>query len=236
MPGFYWERLCEEWALADLILANSEWSAHALAHQGVKSEKIIIVPLSIDIQTASARKLKNSGDSLKVLWLGSVILRKGIQYLVEAARELVEANIEFLVAGPIGISKDAIRTFPPNIRLLGPVTRDETAKIYGQADVFVLPTISDGFAITQLEAMAFGLPVIVTPNCGRVVSDGVDGFIVPPRNSEALAEVILRLCRDRDLVSELSRNALQTVKTFQIPSNAKLINQKALSRLSQFAA
>jgi glycosyltransferase involved in cell wall biosynthesis len=161
---------------------------------------------------------------LKVIWLGNVILRKGIQYLVEAAKALVSEDIEFILAGPLGISDQAIRTFPANIKILGRVTRDRLDQVYKQGHVFVLPTISDGFAITQLEAMAHGLPVITTPNCGRVVTDGVEGLIVPPRDSAALSEAILRLCRDRELLREMSRNALATVKHYDLPSNALLID------------
>ena len=107
--------------------------------------------------------------------------------------------------------------------MLGRVTRDRLGEVYRQSHVFVLPTISDGFAITQLEAMAHGLPVVITPNCGRVVTDGVDGLIVPARDSRALADALARLDADRELVREMSRNALQTIRKYDLPSNAKLI-------------
>jgi len=103
---------------------------------------------------------------------------------VEAARLLQSDNIEFLLAGPLYISGEAVRSFPANIKILGRVTRDKLGEVYSQAHVFVLADhFSDGFAVTQLEAMAHGLPVVVTPNCGRVVTDGVDGLVVPARDS-----------------------------------------------------
>jgi glycosyltransferase involved in cell wall biosynthesis len=170
----------------------------------------------------------NTDGNLKVLWLGSVILRKGIQYLVEAARRLQNQSIEFLLAGPLGVSPYAVQSFPPNMKLLGRITRDQLGEVYRQAQVFVLPTISDGFAITQLEAMAHGLPVVATPNCGRVVTHGVDGFIVPVRNSQALADTLAKLNDDRQLLEEMSLNALQTVKRYDLPTNARLIDMLAL--------
>ena len=127
-----------------------------------------------------------------MLWLGQVNVRKGIHYLMEAARKLEKENIHFDVVGPIGILSDAVASAPRNVTFHGPVGRDQTANWYRKADLFVLPTLSDGFAITQLEAMAHGLPVITTPCCGEVVSDGVDGFIVAPRDAEALAKTFLR--------------------------------------------
>jgi glycosyltransferase involved in cell wall biosynthesis len=95
-----------------------------------------------------------------------------------------------------------------------------------------LPTISDGFAITQLEAMAHGLPVITTPNCGQVVTDGVDGFIVPVRDSQALADAIARLDGDRPLLRTMSANTLLTVQKYDLPSNARLIGDLVSHRLA----
>lgn len=224
LPEAYWERLRAEWELADAVLVNSDWSRQALVKQGVAAERIIVVPLAIDLQHEDLGRPINPGGSLKVIWLGSVILRKGIQYLAEAARLLSNEDIEFLLAGPIGISNDALNSFPPNIRVLGRVTRDQLSHVYQQGHVFVLPTISDGFAITQLEAMAHGLPVVTTPNCGRVVTDGRDGLIVPARDGAALAAALMRLNSDRRLLMEMSRNALETVKRYDLPSNARLIN------------
>jgi glycosyltransferase involved in cell wall biosynthesis len=82
---------------------------------------------------------------------------------------------------------------------LGQIPRSETPELYRNADLFVLPTLSDGFGLTQLEALAHGLPVVATPNCARVVEDGVQGRIVPAADSQALAHAILSFadCPDR---------------------------------------
>lgn len=226
MPQSYWDRLSAEWDAADLVLVNSQWSADALAKQGVPAHKIIVVPLAIDFE--GCRPVLAKGP-LKVLWLGSVILRKGIQYLIEAARLLQKTKIEFLVAGPLGISDAAVKSFPANVKILGRITRDQLQQVYRQAHVFVLPTLSDGFAITQLEAMSHGLPVVATPNCGRVVTDEVDGLIVPARDSAALAEALARLDDNRDLLRAMSSNALLTASKYDLPSNAWLIEQLVMA-------
>src|SRR5215469_10691538 len=83
MPQGYWDRLHAEWNAADLVLVNSDWSAKALIFQGVPSEKIIVVPLAIDFKTDFGEEPIKPEGTLKVLWLGSIILRKGIQYLIE---------------------------------------------------------------------------------------------------------------------------------------------------------
>jgi glycosyltransferase involved in cell wall biosynthesis len=224
-PHEYWERLQAEWAAADLTLVNSEWSKQALEKQGVPADRIIVVPLAVDLHRWKPGAPIEAKGPLKVLWLGSVILRKGIQYLVEAARLLQDEEIEFVLAGPIAISDEALKTFPPNIKVLGRITRDHLDRVYRDAHVFVLPTLSDGFAVTQLEAMSRGLPVVTTPNCGEVVTHGADGLIIPPRDSVALAGALALLNQKRDLLQHMSRNALRKIAFFDLPQNALLINE-----------
>ena len=230
LPETYWQRLRQEWELADAVLVNSEWSRDALIQQGIPARKIMVVPLAIHIHPEHLSPPIQAVGKLKVIWLGSVILRKGIQYLIEAARLLADENIEFIVAGPIGISTEVCRSFPANVKLLGRVTRDQLTSIYEKGHVFVLPTVSDGFAITQLEAMAHGLPVIATPNCGRVVTDGVDGLVVPTGDGAALAAALARLNSDRPLIADMSRNALETIKQYDLPSNGRAISAEAQAR------
>jgi glycosyltransferase involved in cell wall biosynthesis len=150
------------------------------------------------------------------LFLGQVILRKGIQYLIQAARLLEWENIRFDIVGPIGISEAARASAPKNVFFHGRAVRDEAAKWYGQADVFVLPTLSDGFAITQLEAMANSLPVITTACCGEVVSDGVDGFVIPPRNDTALAVTLQRYLTKPELLGSQRASALDKSRQFTL--------------------
>jgi glycosyltransferase involved in cell wall biosynthesis len=213
VPEIYYSRLEGEWRLADRVIVNSNWSRSALLQNGVSAEKIAVVPLCYEqgsnAPTAAARD--SSKRPLKVLWLGQIVLRKGIPYLFEAAAKLKETDIQFIVAGRMGISETGLAAAPANVKVLGRVTHDEAVNLYAQSDVFVLPTVSDGFALTQLEAMSFGLPVITTPNCGDVVTNGSDGFIIPPRDSDALADAILRIDRDRELLHEMSVRALETV-------------------------
>jgi glycosyltransferase involved in cell wall biosynthesis len=211
----YWERLRAEWRAATLVLVNSAWSQAALVQQGVPPEKIIVVPLAYE-GGVQPRKAVNFDRPLSVLFLGNVSVGKGIQYLVEAAKMLLGEKITFTVAGPIAISKEAMAAAPPNLAFLGRITRDRLDEVYGRADVFVFPTLSDGFGITQLEAMANGLPVIATPRCGSVVQDGRNGFTVPPGDSEAIAAAVLRLARDRRLLAEMSASAQARAAHFSL--------------------
>ena len=224
-PAAYYQRLRQEWDLADVIVVNSEWSRNALISEGVVAKKIEVLPLAYegeavpetaDHSTLDIGPSTRISSPLRVLWLGQVNVRKGIHYLMEAARLVEGRDIHFDVVGPIGITRETVETAPSNMTFHGSVSRDLIADYYGNADVFVLPTLSDGFAITQLEAMAYGLPVITTPNCGKVVRDGINGFVVPIADAKALAEAVLRFDQDRGLAPRMSAECRDTVKGFSI--------------------
>lgn len=230
VPEAYFRRREREWALADRVVVNSEFSRQALIQQGVPSSKLSVIPLcyeaprprlSKDGRLLDGQRPKHPAPfpfsslrPLRVLWLGQVILRKGIQYLLQAARLLADEKVQFDVVGPIGISVEAVKSAPSNVTFHGQASRDQAGLWYQRADVFVLPTLSDGFALTQLEAMAHGLPVIATPNCGEVVANGVDGFIVPPRDAESLAGAIRHYLAEPDLLRHNEVAALKKVGQF----------------------
>ena len=220
-PAAYYERLRQEWDLADVIVVNSEWSRDALLSEGVPAHKIEILPLAYEGDPSCDEGIskisdQNSGKTLRVLWLGQVNVRKGIHYLIEAARMLEGRDIHFDIVGPIGIAREIVDSAPANMTFWGSVSRDLAADYYRKSDVFVLPTLSDGFAITQLEAMAYGLPVITTPHCGNVVTEGETGFIVPARDAKALAEGVMRFAQDRTLAHRISDECRATLKKFSI--------------------
>ena len=148
---------------------------------------------------------------LRVLWLGQVNVRKGIQDLVAAVRMLVDAPVRIDVVGPHGPLPPGL---PDNMVFHGAVARSEAGGWYEQADVFVLPTYSDGFALTQLEAMAQGVPVIATPCCGEVVEDGVNGWLVPAGDPQALAERIRQIARNPQCLAPMRDAAQQTAARF----------------------
>lgn len=227
IPEEFFERHEREWAIADRVMVNSEFTRDALLQQGVSGGKISVVPLCYQepevCQRSEVLKTRSRSDDrqpLTVLFLGQVILRKGIQYLVEAARSLEKEHVRFDVVGPLGISTLATRSAPTNLRFHGRCTRDDARRWYQEADVFVLPTVSDGFALTQIEAMANGLAVIATPNCGSVVTDGVDGFVVPPGDPESIARAIRRYLGEPALLERHRMAALRSKARFSLPALA----------------
>ena len=213
-PEPYFDRLQQEWHSADQIVVNSEWSRSALVEQGVCPEKIAVIPIAFQPRTiGTVRVMQNR---IKVLWLGALDLIKGLAYAVAAARMLVNAPVTFTFCGSLATNPTDLQ-LPTNASYLGPITRAATHEVYSTHDVFIFPTLSDGFGITQLEAMSNGLPVIATTRCGSVVEHGSSGFIVPASDPKAIAEAITAFLDDRNLLPTMSLSALQRVRSF-LPS------------------
>jgi glycosyltransferase involved in cell wall biosynthesis len=240
-PGFpaaYYERVRREWEVADVILVNSEWSREAIISEGASPNKIEVLSLAYeaDAQDGHEASLTRNASNklLRVLWLGQINVRKGIYYLVQAARLLEREPVQVLVTGPLQIHREFLAAAPANIRWLGPIPRNRVAQLYHQADVFLLPTLSDGFAITQLEAMTYGLPVITTPNCGRVVEHGRTGFIVPPRDAVALADAILRFVADPELAAAMAPRCREAAKSYSIEDYGNKLVEIVPRRESSF--
>ncbi|NMC11512.1 MAG: glycosyltransferase family 4 protein [Chloroflexi bacterium] len=199
----------KEWKIANVILCGSKFVAEGLINCGVSSDKCKIVPYAVDVDQYYPRKLdrEKRNDRLKILFLGEICLLKGIQYLYNAIELLDSKSIEVQAAGLITIKQDIAKKIGRKINLLGWLPRLEINRLLNWADVLVLPSICEGSAMVTYEALASGVPVITTPNAGSPVQDGETGFIVPIRDAPAIADRLLRLMKDPQLLHQMSQQA-----------------------------
>lgn len=202
LPATYWSQWRRECELADRIVVNSSWSRAALLGEGIPADKIRVVPLAYERPSGStgfSRRYPASFSStrpLRVLFLGQVNLRKGVEPLLDAIRLLSVEPIEFTFVGPIQISIPEDLANSRQVRWQGPAPRLATSQFYKDADVFLFPTFSDGFGITQLEAQAWKLPIIATQFCGEVVEHGKNGWILPEITPQSVAKSLRECLRD----------------------------------------
>jgi glycosyltransferase involved in cell wall biosynthesis len=226
-PAEYWACWRQECELADRIIVNSEWSGEGLMRSGVASEKVSVIPLAYETPDVGGQKSEvgaarsypgrfTQDRPLRVLFLGQVNLRKGIARLLQAARTLRDEPVEFWIVGPVQIGGAETAADNARVKWFGPVLRKETAEKYTAADVFILPTLSDGFAITQLEAQSYRLPVISSRCCGGVVEDGRDGMILKEPTAACIAAAI------RDCLADPNR--LRTMAAASCVQNAFTTN------------
>jgi Glycosyltransferase len=209
-PAEYWHDWRLECELADRIVVNSNWSRTALIKEGVPPPRISVVPLGFEPSAESLTfirqypKVFTKQRPLKVLFLGQINVRKGVLELLKAAEELVEEPIEFYFVGPRQFEVPETTRALSSIKWIGVSPRSEVAKHYKAADVFVFPTHSDGFGLTQLEAQSWKLPIVASRHCGEVVGDGVNGLILAEVSANEIARTLLRLLEDPQALQLMS--------------------------------
>jgi len=198
LPPRLVERARREAIEADAVLAPSAYVERTLIEIGVRPERIFVLPYGVrtDRFAPGPRRSRETGP-FRILYVGQISQRKGLSYLLEAVRRLGRSDIELLLVGSIVGAGAGLRSYEGHFRHLANRPHGELAEIYRSADLFVYPSLHEGSAQAIMEALASGLPAIVTANAGSVVREGVEGHIVPIRDVEALAHRIEGLYRDR---------------------------------------
>ena len=212
-PKAYWDNWRDEFLLADQILVNSDWSKDALIAEGIATEKIKVVPVAYEA-TKDTRSFQrhyprafSAERPLRVLFLGQVNLRKGVAQLLDAVKLLSDEHVEFWFVGPMQIDVPRELRLHPKVRWFGVAPRVAVDSYYRDADVFILPTLSDGFGLTQLEAQAWKLPVIASRYCGDVVRNGINGVVLGEVSGLGIAEVLREFLRSPEKLSGMSMRA-----------------------------
>lgn len=201
-------RIRREYRLADMVLAASEYAASSIRRaSGRESTAIAVLPRTHEHPVGQLRRRPANG-TVRVLFVGSIDPRKGVHHLARAVHELRAAgsDVELDLVGPSRSPEfeAVLRPFlSERVRLRGAVPREQLADVYGAADVFVLPSISDGFGMVVPEAQASGLPVIVTDRCGAQVRHGDQGLVVPAGDMSALRDAIGALVDDPGLRAQM---------------------------------
>jgi len=229
-PPGYWQQWRRECDLADHLVVNSEWSREALVDQGIAPQKIKVIPLALEPTAECATFIRSypreftSHRPLRVLFLGRICLQKGVHVLLRAIQLLHDAPIEFWFVGPIQVEiPDALRS-DSRVHWVGSVPRSQTANYYRKADVFIFPTLSDGFGLTQLEAQAWKLPVIASRFCGSVVEDGLNGLILPEVSSSAIVNALTTVLHSPQKLQQMSDSSHVSERFSLASIGASLVN------------
>lgn len=206
------KRRVDEYQQADYILMPSEFVKNSFIEMGFPAEKLLKVPYGFNQLSTPGSISKNEGEVFTVLYVGSISIRKGLRYLIEAFKKFKHPNKRLVIVGPEsdrrGISD---LSMPSEIVFTGELKSAELENAYKSATVFCLPSIEEGLALVIGEALSFGKPIITTTNSGasEIITDGKEGFIVPIRNSDAIAEKLELLADDKVVYNSMKEAASQ---------------------------
>ncbi len=193
LPEADYQHLVAETRMAKSFLVASTFTRKTLEEHGARSEAIRVIPYGVDCQRFSPDQTRTSGGRrLELLFVGRINQRKGIKYLLEALRLLRSEHVHLTVCGRVVDSLDLFRPFGDQVTLRPDVSPAELCAAYRAADLFVFPSVAEGFGQVLLESLASGLPILSTTHTAApdLITEGVEGFVVEPRRPDLLARHI----------------------------------------------
>lgn len=212
---------------ADKILCVAKWQIDAGIQRGIPEDKLQCVPLGVDMELFKKgdtdlikKELFIQNDTKIVLYVGQLIPRKGLNYLIESIPNILNKhkNIIFIIIGTGSHKKYLInlclqKNIQKSVQFLGGIDISQLIKWYSIADIFVLPSLKEGRPIVIYEAMSCELPIIATDAGGvsEQVENGYNGFVVKPGDSKALADNIAYLLENEDLRKNMCRNSRKRI-------------------------
>jgi glycosyltransferase involved in cell wall biosynthesis len=210
LPAVLIRRYEREYEACDKVLVYSTAAQRSFQPFPYAGKAVVVHP-GVDHELFVPPPAPRRDAVFRVCYVGRIEAPKGLQYLLDAWKRLALPHAELALAGHILPEMAWLRTEGPALRvkLAGILNREELARFYRQADLFVFPSMNEGLSLALLEAMSSGLPVVAAIGTGAedCVTAGQNGFLVPGRNPEALAETILWASAHRGDLPELGRAA-----------------------------
>jgi glycosyltransferase involved in cell wall biosynthesis len=237
----FWKQVLRDCEKADVLLVNSDFVKKTFIQNGYDKEKIRVSYLGVrrDFFGIKSNYEKIDGK-IKILYTGSFRILKGKEYILKAAKELYNRNIDckFIIVGDNDeVTQKTKKIKQENIKLIGHVLQDELKKYLATSDIYLFPSLCDGCASSGMEAMAAGLPVIATVESGLPIENRRNGIIIPSKDVNAIVDAIIKLKDDKELREKLGTAATRTIsknytweqysqKTFNV-YNELLINEES---------
>jgi len=201
LPESLIRRVQGEYDLCDWIIVLSSATRQSFAQFGFAEKTILVWPGVDHLLFTPPREIKPA-PLFRVSYVGRVEIAKGVGYLLEAWNRLGLPGAELVLVGMVRPEVETLlrRYGDTSVRLPGSLPPAQVANCYRDSSVFAFPSVNEGLGMVLLEAMSSGLPVIATDRTGApdLVTDGKEGFVVPARNVDALAERILWCYQHRD--------------------------------------
>ncbi len=216
------DKMLQEYEEAEHIIVPSKFVYESFVSQGISKDKLLRIPTGCGVNLSLFHgKIRKKVNKFRVIFVGLVGLRKGIQYLLDAWEQLdlPSSKAELLIVGVIEKNfVDFLRKRKKlnNVIFYGGIQQERLIDLYCNSSVFILPSIEEGLALVQAEAMAAGLPIIGTTNtgCSELIENNKEGFILPIRDSKAIAEKLLWCYNNQDECFEMGLLAQQRVQEF----------------------
>lgn len=212
----------ENLQIVDYILTASDFvkkSILGIEENKNVENKITVIPYGANTQQFSYKiRQYKSGEILRLLVVASISKRKGIEFLLDAMEKLKNEPVKLSVIGVSTTSNgqelvDRMNCME-NVEYIGRIPHEQICEYFDINDVFILPSLAEGSSLSVYEAMASGMPCVVTRNTGSVVTDGIDGIIIEVKNADSIVVAVEKFVQNPELVYKMSCNAQNTMNKY----------------------
>ena len=221
------EKEKKEYEIADFITVPTEFAKKTFLEKGFSENKIIKIPYGVSLSEFNSKNKKKKNTKFRIIYTGSVSVRKGVIYLLSAFTQLNLKDSELLIIGNIDDEiQHLIKKFRSNKDIIfkNSVKQSELSEYYLTSNLFVTCSIEEGLSMVQLQAMSCGLPLICTANSGgeEIIKNDVDGYVIPIRDLDTLKKKILFLYNNQSICNKMGKLAqLKVQRDFSWESYGK---------------
>lgn len=209
--------------LSDKIITISAFTSNSIQSKNIKRDRIIVIHPATELPKQPWKERYSDGKPINLLYVGYCTKRKGLEYLLRGINLIRDIDIVLDIVGDTNIEPRYVEYLQKLIESLdiqqkvkfhGLVSQERLYNFYETADIFVLPSILEGYGISLLEASRFGLPIVSTKSGAipELIRDRENGLLVPPADPEALTSAILEIISNRDLRCTIARKAWEETR------------------------
>ncbi len=209
------ERTKRELKAAQYFLVPSEFVGRSLEYSGIEKERIFYCPYGVDIREFAQKTyedLRRGSRAIRFIYVGGVKELKGISYLLETFARIPRNQASLTVVGKYDPSDEDTAPYAEIVNFTGSVLHSEIPEYLQEADVFIMPSLGDSFALAVMEAASCGLPLILSENTGAkdLIEEGINGFVVPIQSSESLEEKVRFFIEHPEQIEPMGKEARKT--------------------------
>ncbi|MCG2618075.1 glycosyltransferase [Terrimonas sp. NA20] len=212
----FWRSIVRDCEEADVLVVNSEYVKWSFVIEGYEADKIKVVPLGVSTEFGSGKLSYQTTNVIKLVFTGAFGSRKGASIIIEALEILEKKGVKYsfeVIGSVMGdiVIPDWVNE-SDSIKFYGHLPQSEMIPLLTQSDIYIFPTYSEGSAQSVKEAMALGLPVITTQQCGSPITHLKTGMLISDGDASQLAEAILQLREDKGLRESIGKQAALLIK------------------------
>lgn len=208
----------DEINLSDYILLPSKFVEKSYLFSGTPVDKLIHIPYGADLQRFNSIVREPHSLPIELIYVGQITYYKGLHHLLPIIRDRFEDRINLTLVGGYDSNDYLYQAYKDvsNIHFLGYITNDKLQVYYQKADAFILPSLGEGLALVSLEALASGLPVLGSCNCGGndAIIDGYNGYVFEAGNDNDMVEKIDCFINNIDHLHTMSENAAKSAQKY----------------------